>query len=620
MKIGSNINSLKAQGALTRSSVALSKVNERLASGMRINHASDDAAGLSIADGLRSNGRLYAQSIRNTNDAVSLLNVRESGLQSMNSILTRIAELAEQAANGVYSTAQRASLDKEAQALKAEFNRTIETVQFNGIKLLDGSAGAISVQVGIDGSSNSRITLAGLSASSTTTTTVSGEFSEPSTYGVTGRSEVVQSGDINGDGFDDIIEAGNSGGGLTALLSNGDGTFSVNLLSVQGHEGLTRLVDLNNDGRLDFVAANFAGQYAYFGNGDGTFSATLIGPFGSSTDASLADLNNDGVEDLVTAYEGLNKFTVRMGAGGGTFGAAVTYATPANFGFAGVVPGMDFNNDGFNDLLTIHGNITHIRLNVGNGTFAPIVTVTSGNYLHEVGDINNDGNDDLLVQVGADLQLRLGNGNGTFKALSMLIPNTKGSTNPIDLNGDGVTDLINFDSTGVDIYLGNGDGTFRFTDSIGDAGSDFGTPAFGDFNNDGALDFALTGYNNNSVSVYMADADVQTTQGSIALGTVDLTTASGARETLSSVRSLMEGISLNLATVGAEQSRLNSVLSYSRSARESILAAEGRIRDADTAQDAAEFVRLQILQKMSASILTQANQQPQLVLALLNST
>ncbi len=619
MKIGSNIDSLKAQRGLTRSSTALSRVYERLASGMRINHASDDAAGLAIADSLRSDSRLYAQSVRNTNDALSLLNVTESGLQSMNTVLSRIAELAEQAANGVYSTAQRASLDREAQSLKAEFSRIVDTVQFNGINLLDGSAGPISVQIGIDGTANSRITLSGISASSSSSSSGTGNFTGPTNYNVTGRSEEVQIGDLNGDGFDDMIEAGNSGGGLTALLSNGDGTFHVDELSPQGHEGLTRLADLNNDGRLDFVAAEFSGQYTYFGNGDGTFSRSLIGGYGSVTNATLVDLNNDGVQDLINSFEGLNKFSVRFGTGGGSFGGATTYATPANLAYAGSSPTMDFNNDGFNDLITLHSNITHIRLNNGNGTFAALVTVVSGNFLHEVADINNDGNDDLLVGVGSDLEVRLGNGNGTFANYSALISNIRDASYAIDLNGDEVLDIVSFNSSGVDSYINNGDGTFQAPHTAAGPDGNFGSLAGGDFNNDGVVDFAITGYNANNVSVYFAEADTTITEGSITLGTIDLSSIISSRETLDNVREKMQSISLNLATVGAEQSRLNSALAYSMSARENIMAAESRIRDADIAQDAAELVRLQILQQASSAVLLQANQQPQLALRLLRS-
>ena len=110
LTLGTNIASLRSQRQLTRNSSELSTVFERLSSGQRINSASDDSAGLAIADSLRADVRIYNQGVRNLNDGISLLNIADASLDSLTTIVTRLEELASQAANGVYGTAQRAAL------------------------------------------------------------------------------------------------------------------------------------------------------------------------------------------------------------------------------------------------------------------------------------------------------------------------------------------------------------------------------------------------------------------------------------------------------------------------------------------------------------------------------
>ena len=113
MSFGSNMESLRAQRALGNATQSLNKSFERLSSGLRINRASDDAAGLAIADNLKTITRLHAQSIRNVNDGVSALNIIDGTLNDQSNLLARLLELAEQSANGTYSSTQRTALSKE---------------------------------------------------------------------------------------------------------------------------------------------------------------------------------------------------------------------------------------------------------------------------------------------------------------------------------------------------------------------------------------------------------------------------------------------------------------------------------------------------------------------------
>ena len=158
IKIGSNVQSLNAQRRLESTSNKLQKVYERLGSGQRINAAADDAAGLNIADRLRGDGKIASAAIRNINDGVSTIAIADGALEQIGNVLTRLAELAEQSANGTYSTSQRSALDLEFTALASEIDRVARTTTFNGVGLLSGG-NAIVLQTGFDSGDDSRLTI-----------------------------------------------------------------------------------------------------------------------------------------------------------------------------------------------------------------------------------------------------------------------------------------------------------------------------------------------------------------------------------------------------------------------------------------------------------------------------
>jgi flagellin len=146
---------------LSNSTGDLRKSFERLSSGLRIVRARDDAAGLAIADALRADSRIASVAIRNANDGISMISISDGALDQMSSVLTRMAELAEQSANGTLGVSQRSALNQEFGALASEISRIAETTAFNGLNLLSGGA-AVSLQVGFDSGSNSQITFTGV--------------------------------------------------------------------------------------------------------------------------------------------------------------------------------------------------------------------------------------------------------------------------------------------------------------------------------------------------------------------------------------------------------------------------------------------------------------------------
>lgn len=159
--LGSNIASLKAQRTLGISTERLSRTFERLSSGQRINRASDDAAGLAIADSLKASQRVATVAIRNANDGISTIAIADSALGEIGNVLSRLAELAEQSANGVFSTTQRSALSNEFVALASEIERIATTTQFNGVTLLSGGS-TLTLQVGFNSQSTSQISFTGV--------------------------------------------------------------------------------------------------------------------------------------------------------------------------------------------------------------------------------------------------------------------------------------------------------------------------------------------------------------------------------------------------------------------------------------------------------------------------
>ena len=162
--INTNLSSLNSQRNLNASQNSLTTSLQRLSSGLRINSAKDDAAGLAISERMSSQIRGNDQAARNANDGISLAQTAEGDLGQIGANLQRIRELAVQSANGSNSASDRASLNNEATSLIAEIDRVANSSSFNGLKLLDGSFTAQAFQVGANGTSNDRSSIDAISS------------------------------------------------------------------------------------------------------------------------------------------------------------------------------------------------------------------------------------------------------------------------------------------------------------------------------------------------------------------------------------------------------------------------------------------------------------------------
>lgn len=148
MRINNNVMALNAHRNLSNNQGSISKAMEKLSSGLRVNRAADDAAGLAISEKMRAQIRGYNQSVRNAQDGISLIQTAEGAMTAMSDMLVRVKELATQAANGTYTQTDRTKLQNEVTELATAMDNIITNTKFNGRSLLNATGTSITLQVG----------------------------------------------------------------------------------------------------------------------------------------------------------------------------------------------------------------------------------------------------------------------------------------------------------------------------------------------------------------------------------------------------------------------------------------------------------------------------------------
>ena len=247
VRIFNNIASLNAQRILGINNDRLALSVERISSGIRINRAADDAAGLGISEALRSDIRALRQAVRNSNDGIALINVAEGALNEQSSILIRLRELASQAATGTVGSTERATIQLEFNALRNEIDRISATTQFNGQGLVDGSlastvssANQVLIQVGIDSGANSRINL----NEQINLTAVTSSSLGIDTLSVTAAAEALTTLDTINTAISQVTQARGQVGAVQNRLTRSVGNLSVSIENLQAAESSIRDADI----------------------------------------------------------------------------------------------------------------------------------------------------------------------------------------------------------------------------------------------------------------------------------------------------------------------------------------------------------------------------------------
>ena len=247
VRIFNNIASLNAQRILGINNDRLALSVERISSGIRINRAADDAAGLGISEALRSDIRALRQAVRNSNDGIALINVAEGALNEQSSILIRLRELASQAATGTVGSTERATIQLEFNALRNEIDRISATTQFNGQGLVDGSlastvssANQVLIQVGIDSGANSRINL----NEQINLTAVTSSSLGIDSISVTGAAEALTTLDTINTAISQVTQARGQVGAVQNRLTRSVGNLSVSIENLQAAESSIRDADI----------------------------------------------------------------------------------------------------------------------------------------------------------------------------------------------------------------------------------------------------------------------------------------------------------------------------------------------------------------------------------------
>jgi len=247
VRIFNNIPSITAQRILGVNNNRLALSVERISSGIRINRAADDAAGLAISEGLRSDIRALRQAVRNASDGISLLNVTEGALNEQSGILIRLRELASQAATGTVGSTERQTIQLEFTALRSELDRISATTEFNGQKLIDGNlASGIAInshtliQIGLDSTANSRIDLnTQINLASIDSTQL-----EIHNLSVTASSEALTALDKINEAIGSITESRGKVGAVQNRLTRSIANLSVSVENLTAAESSIRDADI----------------------------------------------------------------------------------------------------------------------------------------------------------------------------------------------------------------------------------------------------------------------------------------------------------------------------------------------------------------------------------------
>jgi flagellin len=634
LTVNTNIASLNTQRNLTGTSNALNTSLERLSTGSRINSAKDDAAGLQISNRLTNQISGLNVAVRNANDGISLSQTAEGALQQSTNLLQRMRDLSIQSANGSNSDADRASLQKEVSALQNELTRIAETTTFGGRKLLDGSFGTSSFQVGSNAYETIDVTLKGASASSVGSyQTGSKAVSDPALGSVPTAANLST---VTGS----VVASAASAFSVTSFKVVGGGE-EKNIAVAADDSAKTLAAKL--DGAIPGLTATartvFTAEVKATASESASFTLTVGGSsvdlVGVASTQDLADqinansaklgvkanVDKDGVLTVESAtgenvsfgaITGDAAISVKVQDSEGSFGPArsVGHGT----GGQTVVGSLQLNSSGsysisssadttenvnFNDLLLdVDSNASLVAgesFRLASITISGEAIDLSGSSFKTAAELKNllasDSRASALLDIDtATNTIRSKDGSAiTFGALSAVVDAGGAATTVLDAN-----DLTYNQLSATGVRAGVVDATATATAAVITVNVAATTPLEGSHQ--------LVGSAKSSLAT---------------VSDVNISTADGAQRALAVIDNALGAIDAQRADLGAVQNRFDNTINNLQNISENASAARSRIKDTDYAAETANLSKNQVLQQAGTAILAQAKQLPQAVLSLL---
>ncbi|WP_313315617.1 flagellin N-terminal helical domain-containing protein [Stutzerimonas nitrititolerans] len=635
LTVNTNIPSLNTQRNINNTSNALNTSMQRLSTGSRINSAKDDAAGLQISNRLTNQISGLNVATRNANDGISLAQTAEGALQQSTNILQRIRDLAIQSANGSNSDADRAALQKEVAAQQAELTRIAETTTFGGRKLMDGSFGTSSFQVGSNAYETIDVTVKDAAASAIGSFQVGSDADR-----TTNTAKIVDNKQIFA---------------ATAAVPNADPTqaqpavAAVNGAAAFFTEGTVSVVGGGQSTDVKISASDSAKSLA------AKFDGAISGLTASARTVVTAEVGIQGADSNLNFDLTVGDNTVRLV--GVTSTEDLANQINSNASKLGVTANL--NKDGVLTIESSSGeNITFgaqtnsLGAAAAGGSIKLNVQSSDGTFAKDSSELSNLGG----TVVGA-IQLN----SPTAYAVSDKANDPSALRNTLSLNvtqglaGAGVTldgikigdatevaltgtyktneDLYNAlkEVADLDVSLNKSTNELIVSAKNGDtitfgtiAGAATASIKYSQMSAAGAWGAAVTVATDADVDGLAPTSNAKASelfaQGKAELSTVatvDISTADGAQRALAVIDNALAGIDAQRADLGAVQNRFDNTINNLQNISENASAARSRIMDTDYAAETANLSKNQVLQQAGTAILAQAKQLPQSVLSLL---
>ena len=605
--INTNISALAAQGSLRKTGLAQDNAMERLSTGIRINSAKDDAAGLAISTRMTANIRGISAAIRNANDGISLTQTAEGSLSTIGDNLQRIRELAVQSANTGNNASDRSALNAEAQQLISEIDRVASNTAFNGIRLLDGSFQNQPLQVGSGNDSNDRISISINSAKAATLGVGSNTAYLTKIQGVAVGADGLAANALSLNG---VMVGASVTDGVSSIDSSASGIAVANAVNaVSTQTGVTATVNAtktNTIKTLVMVGTSTTTEGA-ISSGDLKINGVDIGSYaGAATTVAqatgvAAQINtvSDKTGVVATADGTTGVVTLRATDGRDIVTSSSSTATAKSVGQAASVTSTTSS---------------------GYGS-----TITGFNTAIAAGDIKING-----VALGKiDAATSAGARGGQMAAAINAISTRTGVTAEFNSTTGNVS-LAASDGRNISIaVIGRSSGTVLTSEQTGLVHTSGGSSAntyvnttlksvvtLNSSSKDGVTISAVD-TNSAAASGFTAGVTAATTVAGAGVSSLNLLSASASQSALTVLDSAINTITDQRAAMGAYQNRLSASITNLETTSMNLQASRSRILDTDYAKETTNLAKAQIVQQAATAMLAQANQSAQSVLALL---